>query len=196
MSTAKAAESPAKTTPFLMAVHDLGIEVSDLVGDYQRIVQDQLSGNPGDVPTIVSFTHRHGASNPILDGGETQYDQTTGVRKFAESDFCEFNEKLKDTAFYDLYLALPFTVGRMRIRALRPGVAMAMHNDPSPRAHVALVTNPHCFLTSGQGESHHVPADGKVYVFDTRLTHTAFNASREERLHLTIALADSEIILS
>jgi hypothetical protein len=196
MIASKSAGEPANAAPFLLAVHELGFDVAILVSDYQRILQEHLSGEPGDAPTVISFTHRRGACNPILDGGETQYDQTTGMRKFAESEFCVFNEKLKNTAFYDLYQALPFTVGRMRVRTLRPGIAMAMHRDPSPRAHVALVTNPHCFLTSELGQSYHVPADGNVYVLDTRLPHTAFNASREERLHLTIALADEEIILN
>ena len=40
---------------------------------------------------------------------------------------------------------------------------------------------------------HHVPADGNVYVFDTRLEHTAFSASERTRLQLAVALADQEI---
>lgn len=187
-----ASEADARTKPFLMTVHELGFDVDRLLSDYQRIIDENLGGEAGSGATIVNFTHRPGAADPFRDGAETQYDLTTGRRRFAEAEFSTFNDQLKDTGFYELYQKLPFTVGRMRVRSLAPGKAMTMHADTSPRAHVALVTNPFCYLTTADGQMHHVPADGNVYVFDTRLEHTAFNASEQPRLQLAIALADQE----
>jgi Aspartyl/Asparaginyl beta-hydroxylase len=57
---------------------------------------------------------------------------------------------------------------------------------------MAVRTDPRCFITSGTGEGHHVPADGRLYVFDTREEHTAYNAGETHRVHLTIALASEE----
>ena len=87
---------------------------------------------------------------------------------------------------------MPFRIGRMRLNLLPPLTVFSMHRDSAPRAHIALTTNPDCFLTSGDGQAHHVPADGNVHVFDTTLPHTAFNSSHEDRIHLTMALADEE----
>lgn len=80
----------------------------------------------------------------------------------------------------------------MRINLLPELTVFSMHRDSAPRAHMAIVTNPSCFLVSGDASVHHVPADGKMHIFDTTTPHTAFNASREARFHLTIALADYE----
>jgi aspartyl/asparaginyl beta-hydroxylase (cupin superfamily) len=80
----------------------------------------------------------------------------------------------------------------MRLNLLPSVTVFDMHRDSAPRAHIALTTNPDCFLASGDGQAHHVPADGNLYVFDTTLPHTAFNASREDRMHITISLADEE----
>ncbi len=110
-----------------------------------------LGGEAGSGATVVNFTHRPGAADPLRDGAETQYDLTTGRRRFAEAEFSTFNDQLKDTSFYELYQKLPFAVGRMRVRSLAPGKVMTMHADTSPRAHVALATNPFCYLTTASG---------------------------------------------
>jgi chemotaxis response regulator CheB len=75
---------------------------------------------------------------------------------------------------------------------LPPLTIYAMHRDSSCRAHIASTTNPDCRLTSRDGESLHVPVDGRVYVVETRSEHTAFNAGAEERVHLTMSMADTE----
>lgn len=140
----------------------------------------------------VSLTHRPGAVDPIYDGNNTQYNPTTNEKLFLEKDFTEFNKEFKDTVFYDVWRSMPFRIGRMRLNLLPPLTVFSMHRDSAPRAHIALVTNPECFLTSGDAQTHHVPADGNVHLFDTTLPHTAYNSSREDRIHLTMALADEE----
>src|SRR5690606_14930882 len=99
----------------------------------------------------------------------------TNQKLFLERDFSIFNPDFMDTRFYDVYQRMPFKVGRMRLNLLPPLTVFTMHRDSAPRAHIALTTNPDCFLTSGDGQTHHIPADGNVHIFDTQLPHTAFN---------------------
>jgi hypothetical protein len=181
---------------FLLDVLGLQIDTEGLVESYHSILaRNGILETPradGSTLRSVSLTHRPGAVQPMYDGNNTQYDPSDDRKLFLERDFSVFNEELKDTAFYDIYRRMPFRVGRMRLNLLPPKVVFPMHRDSAPRAHVALITNPDCFLVAETPEIHHVPNDGNIYIFDTTLPHTAFNASQEARVHLTMSLSDFE----
>lgn len=181
---------------FLLDVLDLGVDVDELVACYRAILaKNSILETPradGSTLRSISLTHRPGAIQPMYDGNNTQYDPANNQKLFLERDFSIFNDELKSTPFHDVYRSMPFTVGRMRLNLLPPKVVFPMHRDSAPRAHIALLTNPDCFLTSQTPEIHHIPADGNVYIFDTTLPHTAFNASQQGRIHLTMSLADFE----
>jgi hypothetical protein len=181
---------------FLVEVVKANFDPRKLLAEYHNIVKRhairESLRKDGSTLRSISLTHRPGASEPLYDGNNTQYDPATDTKLFLESDFTEFNEAFRKTSFYEIYCGVPFRVGRMRLNLLPPLTVFAMHRDSAPRAHVALDTNKDCFLTSGDGQAHHVPADGNVYVFDTTLPHTALNASGVERIHLTMSLAEEE----
>lgn len=181
---------------FLLEVIPADFDPANLMAEYEEIVRAYaLRHTPradGSTLRSISLTHRPGATEPLYDGNNTQYDPATNQKFFREGDFTEFNEAFTGTGFYDLYQRMPFRVGRMRLNLLPPLTVFTMHRDSAPRAHIVLSTNPDCFLMSGDAQTHHVPADGNVYVFDTTLPHTALNASREDRVHITMALADEE----
>lgn len=117
---------------FLLEVISADFDPADLMAEYEEIVRAYaLRHTPradGSTLRSISLTHRPGATEPLYDGNNTQYDPATNQKLFRESDFTEFNEAL----------------------------------------------------------------NGNVYVFDTTLPHTALNASREDRVHITMALADEE----
>lgn len=181
---------------FLLGIIQTDFDVEQMVAGYRDVLGRHavLSSPRADGSTLrsVSLTHRPKAETPVYDGNNTQYDPKTNQKLFLERDFSVFNPDFMDTVFYDIYQRMPFRVGRMRLNLLPPLTVFTMHRDSAPRAHIALTTNPDCFLNSGDGQAHHIPTDGNVYVFDTKLPHTAFNASREDRIHLTMALADEE----
>lgn len=83
---------------------------------------------------------------------------------------------------------LPFKFSIMRLSVLPPATIIRMHQDLAPHAQLAIDTNDECFVVCGNGQTKHVPVDGKVYVFSTTLTHTAFNASDGERIHLSMSV--------
>jgi Aspartyl/Asparaginyl beta-hydroxylase len=181
---------------FLSHVISADFDPAHLLEEYRSITSRSAVRHTlrpdGSTLRSVSLTHRPGALEPIYDGNNTQFNPETQEKFFWERDFSVFNEAFMDTAFYDVYQRMPFRVGRMRLHLLPPLTVFTMHKDSAPRAHVVLDTNPNCFLMSGDGQTHHVPADGNVHVYDTTLPHTAFNASREDRVHLIMSLADEE----
>jgi hypothetical protein len=157
---------------------------------YLERVPESPSGRPEDRYRRLGLTHREGAQDPWRDAGTGQYDQETGLARFAESEFTQFNEELKDTYFYHVYRSLPFRIGRMRLVALEPSEIYHMHSDASRVAHLAVTTNEDCRFLYRSGSTHHVPVDGRVRVFNTRLPHSAYNAGTSSRVHITMTLVE------
>ncbi len=115
--------------------------------------------------------------------------------KLNEGEYTEFHYRFRDTAIYELYQEISKydKLGRCRILGLHPHQCYSLHADEELRYHVALWTNPESHLiintTSQMGKPfnlqvHHVPADGNVYIMDSRHPHTAFNGGSEMRYHL------------
>jgi hypothetical protein len=181
---------------FLVAVIPADFNPGRLLYEYNSIVsKNAVRHSPradGSTLRSISLTHRPGAKEPLYDGNNTQYNPATNEKLFLEGDFSVFNREFEGTVFHEIYQRMPFRIGRMRFNQLPPLTVFTMHQDSAPRAHIVLSTNPNCFLMSGDGQAHNVPADGNVHVFDTTMPHTAFNASQENRVHLTMSLVDEE----
>ena len=137
----------------------------------------------------LSVTSRPGAEKPLLDAlGWLPEDAR-------EADYSVINEEFRGTAIEALLEKLPFRHGRVRLMRLAPKSCLSIHADSTRRYHYAVTTSPECFLVEvdgTQGRFHHVPADGRLYEMDARLTHTAINASRNPRVHLVICNADED----
>lgn len=102
-----------------------------------------------------------------------------GDKQHQEQDFTEY---LFDMPYTNSILK-EYKVYRARIMTLMPKSCYSYHHDYSKRLHIPLITNDKCFLIVNK-EVIHLPADGKVYIVDTTLPHTAVNASFEPRTHL------------
>ena len=138
---------------------------------------------------VISVTSRQGAERPLHDhlGWLPK-----GVR---ERDFTLVNAEFRGTAIEALLGTLPFEPGRTRLMRMPKKSCLSIHWDTSLRYHYAVVTNPACYLVHLEGDVgrfYHVPADGHLYEMDGRVTHTAINASRHERIHLVICDAADE----
>jgi hypothetical protein len=144
-----------------------------------------------DTMSSISLTYRPAAAEPLYDGNNSQFD-SSGLRVYEEREFCVFNKDFQDTYFFEVYKNLPFKPGRMRLMVISPLKIYKMHCDATMRAHIAIATNPDCYIAFRDGGSYHVPADGRLYVVDTLRLHTAYNAGDCERVHLVISVADTE----
>ena len=108
----------------------------------------------------------------------------------SEDDFDTINKEFRGTAFEDFLHQLPFPYRRARLMRMGKKSCLTIHNDTCLRYHLAIKTNPACFLVEMDGRIgtfHHVPADGYLYEMDGTRNHTAINASKEERIHLVIS---------
>lgn len=74
---------------------------------------------------------------------------------------------------------------------MEPGFSYKPHRDrphTAFRAHIALMTNPYCQMAYDDGECHHIPADGRLYLARTDIRHTAWNMGDTPRTHVMLKL--------
>ena len=106
-----------------------------------------------------------------------------------ESDYNIFNSFYESTIFETIINDL--NVVRSRFMVMSEHRTYSIHQDKSPRYHVALETNPDAYFlfpsTDGSKTAnlYHVPADGHVYWVDTTMSHTFVNAG-PDRTHLVM----------
>jgi hypothetical protein len=72
---------------------------------------------------------------------------------------------------------------RTRVMRMKPKTCYTYHRDRTKRMHIPLVTNEKCMFIVDD-IVYRYPADGKSYLIDTTLRHTAINASFEDRIHI------------
>lgn len=141
----------------------------------------------------ISLTSPCEMGQDVHVGTGSLFDFTRNQWIKSESEFKYFIALFKPTYFYEIYRKvserLPFHLGRMRLMQLAPRTCYSMHQDPQLRFHIALQTNPHCYMAFNKEGLFHIPKDGHVYATDTRREHTAMNCSTEPRLHLVMCAA-------
>lgn len=110
-----------------------------------------------------------------------------------ERDFSEFDDQFAGTYIHEVFTALPYRFGRIRIMRMQGRRTYSVHSDNTPRIHIPLITNPYAYMIFPEDQIiAHLPADGSVYWTDTTRPHTAINCSRRDRLHLVAALAEED----
>ena len=120
-------------------------------------------------------------SDHLDENGQLRRQET--VRR--ESDFGTFVAEFEHTVWRTVYdqLSARYQLGRVRLMLSRPKTCLSWHRDHERRIHIPLITNPGARLVI-EDTAHHLPADGSVYLANTTLHHTAFNAGNEPRIHL------------
>jgi hypothetical protein len=108
----------------------------------------------------------------------------------SERDFTELATPFKNTLFEEFYQILTdnYLVGRVRIMKMRPNHSMSWHYDYNTRLHYPLKTQIGCFMLI-EDEVLHLEQNNWYYT-DTKKYHTAFNGSREDRLHIVACLLE------
>lgn len=118
----------------------------------------------------------------------------TGTAPFNDStrwsqQFCCLQPSLIGTAIEDYIHWLELPIYRTRIMVMRPKTAYSVHFDSSPRIHLPVTTNKHCFfIFKDPAELIHMPADGSSYAVDTRETHSFMNGGDDIRIHIVSAI--------
>ena len=157
------------------------VSIDRLVADTHKV----LSNYSFNRQNQICFQNTKFGMNNVYEGtGDSRLPDSPMYQK-NEKDFIYFNEKFKDTIFYDIHKHFP---GRMRLANLKSKKCYAMHSDPKLfRYHFAIETNENCFILYRDGKHHHIPADGYCYIMNADYEHTALNAGNTDRIHLIIS---------
>lgn len=109
-----------------------------------------------------------------------------------EEDFRFICSQFKGTLFEEAYnvLSKKYVLGRVRIMNTKPKTCLTWHTDDTPRVHYPIKTQPGCIMVIEDNAVH--LEQNKWYFTNTLLPHTAFNGSREERIHLVAAILDTK----
>ena len=126
-----------------------------------------------------SITGRKGPAG--VDGNNPAEDRIL----MTQSDYIILNDIYEGTVFADV---IPDMHGeRSRIMHMQPRTTYFVHQDKTPRYHLALITNPNAyFIFPSLNEIVHIPADGYVYEVDTTILHSFVNCG-PDRMHLVMS---------
>jgi hypothetical protein len=107
---------------------------------------------------------------------------------YEETDFNVLCEQFVDTPFETVYneLSKKYFLGRVRIMKSIPNTCLSWHKDDHPRVHYPIQTQAGCFMVI-EDKSMHLEQN-KWYFTNTQLSHTAFNGSSKERIHLVATI--------
>lgn len=108
------------------------------------------------------------------------------TERLYERDFTVLCDQFKNTVFEDIYkrLCKTYTLGRVRLIKLDYKTCMTWHKDPQHqvRLHYPIITAEGNFMVIGD-EIQHMP-QYTWWQTDTSVGHTAFNSSKQDRIHL------------
>lgn len=90
------------------------------------------------------------------------------------------------TEFEEIYniLSQRYKIGRVRLMRNVSGTCLTWHTDAQPRIHFPLKTQEGCLMVIEEEVFH--MEQGQWYAANTIHKHTAFNASKEDRIHLVV----------
>jgi hypothetical protein len=182
--------------PFLIDVIDISADIATITEDCEQIVaafkQTAVKTNDLTKPYSIVLTHNPGVDESK--GNLVSYSEIHNQRYFDRENQAVLQSTYAKTSLGELVRKLPFPFSIIRISVLPPNTIISMHTDNACHAQLAVKTNQDCFVAARTGETRHIPADGKLYVISTTLPHTAFNASQEERSHISISIFDEDYV--
>lgn len=110
--------------------------------------------------------------------------------KLDENDFKYLCTQFRGTVFETVYNSLQekYKIGRVRLMLMKPKTCLSWHVDSSKRLHYPIKTQKGCFMNIN-GETKEMP-QYKWCLADTTVEHTAFNASKEDRIHLVVSVLE------
>ncbi len=107
-----------------------------------------------------------------------------------DEDFNTLASPFVGSPFETIYKEIKklFKVGRVRLMRSNPSTCLSWHQDSQIRLHYPIKTQEGCFMVI-EDEVKHLEQN-KWYLTNTILPHTAFNGSREERIHLVVNIME------
>jgi len=159
----------------------------------QHINQDDFAWSSNQVCINTAPGHESDTEYGV---GSLMYEWKDGVclGEFAvpkqEQEFTEVCDVFRGTVFEHIYTELDklYVLGRVRLMRSKSKTCLSWHQDTSIRIHYPIKTQEGCFMLI-EDEVLHLKQH-QWYYTNTLPKHTAFNASKEDRLHLVVVVLD------
>lgn len=157
----------------------------------KRCVLDLVEKYPFDEMNQLCLTS-------VREDGQSMYEGTgrlsaTNSKAADDKDYRYFHREFLDSYLHEIYRSIQnisnLKIGRFRIMRLRPNQCYSFHRDRGVRFHIAIQTNPHCYLMFQPAHFEHVPT-GILYFANTLELHSAMNGGSEDRYHLVFSTYD------
>lgn len=179
---------------------DVGIDYNRLLDEYKSLAVDDLLLE-ADLTKQIAIQARpncpvenqlhESCGSLIFDW--INYDGNGNVPlrkdKIVETEITNTCNYFKNTYFEDIIQKiqnLGYTVYRGRFMKSIHKTCLTMHTDATPRLHIPIYTNDNCMMIV-ENTVIRLPF-GSTYIVDTRLPHTAINASKNDRVHLVFCV--------
>lgn len=181
---------------FLIDIVSISADTAGIVSGCQKIVEDfkRSAGEAFDFSRPYSIVLSETATTAEKNEDLVDYRTVHNQQYFDRPDQAWLKQKYTETALGGLVAKLPFPFSIMRLSVLPPNTIIGMHTDDACHAQLAITTNDDCFVAARSGETANIPMDGRLYIISTTMPHTAFNASPQERIHLSISIFDEDYV--
>lgn len=183
----------------MMKELDLDLDLDRLISEYNSLdIETMLNGNKkqisvqkrGHITGDLQYTEGTHSLYYDWEGYDPAIHDKPKMRKkfLKEKEFDTVCDKFNNTYIGELtqHLYETYSATRGRFMMLEWKTCLTYHKDNTPRLHVPIVTNEDCFMIVDD-KVVRLPIGG-AYIVDTRLKHTALNASKENRTHLVFCL--------
>lgn len=162
-------------------------EMIQCLNDYGQIGINSIPGHENDYTLGIGSLDRDWKNLKITsEKGIVKYNiPDNKSKRLHERNFTVLCDIFKNTPFEEIYNTLgeKYLLGRVRIFKSDPKTCLTWHDDgSSPRIHYPMKTQMGCFMVI-EDEVKHLGVN-EWWWTDTRKLHTAFNASKESRIHL------------
>ena len=181
------------------------LPILDLQQQLNQLIADGTVLWPDKINQICLNTIAGHEDDYILGTGSLTHDWENGVvsideygnqktiikekeNQLQEYDFKVLCKQFEGTMFETVYnqLDLRYNLGRVRLMKSNSKTCLSWHVDFQPRLHYPLKTQDGCFMII-EDEVKHLPKY-EWWMTDTLREHTAFNASKEDRIHLVATI--------
>ena len=141
---------------------------------------------------IGSLDHDWAKAYVISENGVSKTIVPKKQSLLSDKDSTVLCPQFKGTEFELLYefLNSEFKIGRIRLMKSESKTCLSWHVDHTPRIHYPIKTQPGCFMVIDD-EVKYLP-EHTWWWTNTVKDHTAFNASKESRIHIVACLLVDE----
>jgi len=154
-------------------------------GEFNQICINSVPGHTDDYNYGSNSLHYDWAKMTEVNGEMIVPERE---HKLSEGDFTELCDVFAGTDFETIHnlLAGRYILGRTRLMRSLPKTCLTWHKDTTLRLHLPLKTQEGCYMVI-EDEILHL-AENRWWQTNTTKLHTAFNGSKEERIHLVAVI--------